>query len=204
MRWIRKKSALIAVLILMYFFVVYIRHDGFAVLAANFVVIVMVFGSALADRLTDDPSAIFIEKPWRVMRPSAGDTFRLFGLGGIVLMTLPILILKGGYRLDSAILEGGLIALVLFGYEWTRFAIQRVRWFGSGIDVRSKFGRHVSMRWSDVKDIHRDILNESIVFRDRAGNRAKIDRRLRGYPEFIRDAERYVSPELRPVIRQLK
>lgn len=204
MRWVRKRSAIVAMLVLGYFFAVYFRHDGGAVLAVTVVSVVMVFGSAVLDRMTHDPSAIFIDKPWRIMRPSVGDMFRFLCCGLSIGMTLPLLVLRGGLLAEPALFEAGLIALVLFGYEWSRFNIERVRWFGSGLDVRSKFGRHVSIKWTDIVDVRADRFGDALIFRDKSGRSARIDRRFRGYSEFMRDAERYVPIGLRETIRIVK
>jgi hypothetical protein len=183
MRWVRKRSAIVAMLVLVYFFAVYFQHDGRAVLAVTVMSVVMVFGSAMLDRITYDPSAIFIDKPWRTMRPSAGDFFRFICCGLSVGLTLPLLVIRGSLLAEPALFEAGLIALALFGYEWTRFNIERVRWFGSGLDVRSKIGRQVTFKWTDIVDVRADRFGDALIFRDKSGRNARIDRRLRGYSE---------------------
>ena len=204
MRWIRRRALIAAAFILPYYFISYSTRDGFAVSVAFIACALIIFGCAFIDRLFFDPSAIFINKPWRMMQPSSGDVFRIVVLGVIVGVTLPIVILRSSYRTDAAIFEGGLISLFLFLYEVSRHRVERVRWHGSSLDVRSKFGKQVAMRWMDVTSVKRGWFGDYLVFRDKMGQKARISRNLKGYSEFIRDAERYVSPALQNAVKKAK
>lgn len=204
MRWIRKRSLVAAAFVVSYFFLVHSGRDGVIAAVAAVAGMVVVFGSALFDRILFDPSAIYIHKPWRIMQPSAGDVFRLISFGFMTILTVPIVILRGSFVDDAALTEASVLASVLFVYELIRHQIQRVRWHGTGLEVRSKFGRQISMKWLDVRNIRRSTFGEYVVFRDNKGRLVKISARLKGFSEFMRDAERYVPRDAQSDIRALK
>jgi hypothetical protein len=203
MRWIRKRSLIAAGIIILYF----LFHSGREGSLAAFALVLsmlIVFGSAFFDRLMFDPSAIYIEKPWRLMRPSAGDVFRLFCFGFLTTIVIPLAFIRGSVLYDAAVAEAAILSLVFFLYELSRHQLERVRWHGSNLDIRSKFGFHVVMRWSDIISIQKSIFGEYLIIRDKNGQTAKINSRLNGFSEFLRDAERYVPNVIQADIRALK
>lgn len=204
MRWIRKRALLTASLLIIYFVVVHARQNGNAVIVATFASAAFVIGSAFFDRLLFDPSAIFVKKPWRMMQPSAGDLFRLTMLGAVSAMIFPLVILRGSYMSDAAIIEGGLFALALFFYELMRYQIERVRWHGKVLQVRSRFGRSVTLKWPELKRIYLSGFGEYLTFEDQSGRTARVSRRSKGFSEFMRDAERYAPAALMSDVRRLK
>lgn len=204
MRWIRKRALVFAVCVILYFFTVHARNDGFVTTIVTVTAFLLVFGSAFLDRLLFDPSAVFIKKPWRMLMPSAGDTFRLFASGGLVLCTLPLVILRGSYLYEVALFESGIFALCVYLYEFSRFYIEQVRWHGTTLSVRSKFGRRTSVDWAELNEIYPARFGSYIVFQDQSGRTAKVSRRLKGFSEFLRDAERYVPLDLKSAVQTIK
>lgn len=204
MAWIRKRSAVFALVILAYFYILYFRRDNFTVLTATIVFAVATFGGAIADRMSFDPSAIYIDKPWRYMRPSAGDGFRLFIFSIVTVFTLPLGLASVLSSKDYNLIECGLISAACLANEAARYYIGRVRWHGTTIEVRTKFAQRVSIRWTDIRSVERQDFGDYIVFRDNSRQIVRIDRRSRGYSEFMRDAERYVPAPLQMQIRAMK
>lgn len=204
MRWVRIKILLLAFVLSAYFAIAHSAVNGF--LTAFFIVlmIIVVFGSAFLDRILYDPSAVFIEKPWRLMRPSIGDFFRLYLCLLVAGLTLPIIFLRGSFFSEAALSEIGLIAFGISLYEFSRLYVERVRWNGTTLDVRSKFGHRVKLHWSDIREVRMARFSNYAVFVDRAGRRVKVSKRLRGFSEFMRDAERYAQPEVRVAVRKVK
>lgn len=204
MRWIRKRWAIVAAFIVIYFILVHAdinRIDVLVVLPAS---VAIVLGSAFADRLSFDPSAIFVAKPWRVLQPSAGDTFRLTTLGLVTGALFAIFLMAGNFSGNIAAIEGGFIFLFLLIIEILKYQVAQVRWHGTLIDIRSRFGWHHSVKWTELVSVRRDTLGDCIEFRDRKGRKFKINRYLRGYSEFVRDAERYCIPDVKAALRAVK
>ena len=96
MRWIRKTWVLLATCISLYFLVVHTGPDRFEFSLVILLGFIVVFGTAFFDRMFYDPSSIFIAKPWRMMQPSAGDTFRLVFLVSILVSLLMVFVI--GFR----------------------------------------------------------------------------------------------------------
>lgn len=204
MRWVRLKTVILAMFLIAYFIAAHSGSNEF--LTGLFVVLmtILIFASAFLDRLLYDPSAIFIQKPWRYMRPSFGDLFRLYFCITIAVLTLPIILLRGSFTEDSALSEMGIIASGIAIYESLRLYVERVRWHGSALDVRSKFGRRVTLRWSEIRDVRIARFSTYTIFTDNSGRSVKVSKRSRGFSEFMRDAERYSPPEVRVAVREVK
>jgi hypothetical protein len=204
MRWVRIKTVLLALCMSAYFAVAHSSTNGFLTSFFITLLIIVIFGSAFLDRILYDPSAVFIEKPWRVMRPSIGDLFRLYTCLVASVLTLPIIFLRGSFLGDAALLEVGLITFSISIYEFLRLYVERVRWHGTSLDVRSKFGRRVSLQWSEIRNVRMARFSHYAIFTDRSGRGVKVSKRLRGFSEFMRDAERYCPPEVRVAVRTVK
>lgn len=204
MRWVRIKTVLLAFCLSAYFAVAHSATNGFLTALFIMLMIIVIFGSAFLDRILYDPSAVFIEKPWRFMRPSIGDLFRLYLCLVVSGLTLPVIILRSSFLTEAALLEVGLITFAISLYEFLRLYVERVRWHGTILDVRSKFGRRVSLRWSEIRNVRMARFSNYTVFTDRSGRSVKVSKRLRGFSEFMRDAERYSPPEVRVAVRTVK
>lgn len=204
MRWIRKRWALVAACIAAYFFAAHAGPNRVEFTFVLFLIVVILCGSAFVDRLSFDPSAIFIDKPWRILRPSAGDTFRLFALG-IALAFLVLQMASDGFRwANSIVFEGAIVVLMLFIIELLKYSVSQVRWHGSAVSIRSRLGSSRTIRWNELVSVRRDRLGDNLEFRDISGNKFKINRYLRGYSEFVRDAERYCSPNVKMALKVAK
>lgn len=204
MRWVRKKASILAILLVVYFVTVYAQKNP--VLAALVAIIgsLIVFGSALLDRIFDDPSAVFIVKPWRVLQSSAGDRFRYVMFGILTCVTVPIVFLQANIPNNMVALEAAIFCSGLFLYEFARHNVSRLRWHRYTLNARTKLGRSVSVKWSEVVLVYKTRFTNKVVFEDHKGRKVQVSTRLRGFSEFMRDAERYVPAALQGAVRAAK
>lgn len=166
--------------------------------------ILLIFGSAFFDRLTFDPSAIFFSKPWRATRPSAGDTYRFVFLSLVLACLVVVALIPLGTAITPAIYEAAAIVFVLVMIDGLKYRVAQVRWHGVMVDIRSRLGRHSSVRWTEFVSVKRDWFGDYLEFRTIDGKKFRVCRYLRGYSEFVRDAERYCSPTVQSALRAVK
>lgn len=204
MRWVRKKASILAILLVVYFVTAYAQKNPVLGALVALIGSLIVFGSALLDRIFDDPSAVFIVKPWRVLQSSAGDRFRYVMFGILTCITVPMLFLQADIRPNMVALEAAIFCLGLFLYEFARHNIARLRWHKYALNSRTKLGRSVSIKWSEIVSVHKTRFGHKVVFEDNRGRKVEVSRRLRGFSEFMRDAERYVPAELQASVRASK
>lgn len=204
MRWVRVKMALLEICLSAYFSLAHSTTNGSVTALFMILMAVCVLGSAFLDRILYDPSAVYIQKPWRIMRPSVGDLFRFYLCLIVAGMILPLMILSGSILSDLALFEVGLFTFGISLYEFLRLYVERVRWHGTKLEVRSKLGRGVAIRWSEIRNIRMARFSNSVIFTDLSGRSVRISKRLRGFSEFMRDAERYVYSDLGFVIQAVK
>lgn len=204
MRWIRKKWALFAACIAAYFFAYHTGPNRFDFALVVLLGFILVFGSAILDRIFFDPSAIHMLKPWRVLQPSAGDTFRLVFLAMILVSLVAFCGIEGLLKRNSSAIDGLLIVLFLFVWDGSRYSKARVRWHGTMVDIDSRITGHHVARWNEISSVKRDFFGDYLVFRTHKGQKLKVSRHLRGYSEFIRDAERYCHLDVQQALKVVK
>ena len=200
MRWVRKKSSILVLILVAYFITAYGHRNPFLGALVAMIGVLIVFGSAFIDRIFDDPSAVFIAKPWRVLQSSAGDRFRYVVFGILTCSTVPLLFFQPDVLSNIFVLEIAILSVGLFLYEFARHNIARLRWHRYTLNARTKLGRSVSVKWSEVVSVEKAHFGNAVIFRDHRGRKVEVSPRLRGFSEFMRDAERYVPVELQSAV----